>query len=385
MPKFYGAIDLVKNELQNAIIQNLGTAPSSPTKGQIYFNSTDNILYYYDGTAWTAAKGGAPGGAAGGDLGGTYPNPTVVKASGDFTVTGGETILNGASGLTIQDVQLQRTAVGALTLGATQINLLANTDLNNKRITRLSDPLSTNDAATKNYVDSVASGLQAKHSVKAATTGNVVLNPSPGAVDGVTLVNGDRVLVKSQTAPAENGIYYVNAGILFRAQDTDVWTELVSAYCWVEQGTVNADTGWVCTVDTGGTIGTTPVTWAQFNGAPATTAGAGLTKTGNQIDVIAGDATLTVAADSIIVNQTIVAMKSDLTALPHKYSQVLVGTTSPEVVTHNLNTQDILVGVHNGVSPFTAAEVDWDATSLNTVTLRFNPVLGAGYRVVVMG
>jgi hypothetical protein len=69
----------------------------------------------------------------------------------------------------------------------------------------------------------------------------------------------------------------------------------------------------------------------------------------------------------------------------NKYSAALTGTASPEVVTHNLNTRDVHVTVYNGATPYTAVEVDWDATSVNTITIRYNPNLGAGYRVVVLG
>ena len=68
-----------------------------------------------------------------------------------------------------------------------------------------------------------------------------------------------------------------------------------------------------------------------------------------------------------------------------KFAAALVGTASPETITHNLNTQDIMLMVHNGASPFTSVEVDWDATTANTAVIRYNPSLGAGYRVVVMG
>jgi hypothetical protein len=175
-------------------------------------------------------------------------------------------------------------------------------NLNSQRITSLADPTGALDGANKQYVDAVAQGLAPKDSVRAATTANIVIATALNAadvIDGVTLANGDRVLVKDQSAPAENGIYVVAASPA-RATDADAWAELPAAFTFVEQGTVNADTGWVCTADQGGTLNTTAVTWAQFSGAGAIVSGAGLTKTGSTLDVGAG-AGIQVNADSVQV------------------------------------------------------------------------------------
>jgi hypothetical protein len=104
---------------------------------------------------------------------------------------------------------------------------------------------------------------------------------------------------------------------------------------------------------------------------------------------VAGDTSLTVAADSIVVNTaviaTVAALNSAVAGVVKKFAAGLTGTASPETVTHNLNTRDVQVTVLNGASPYTAVEVDWDATTVNTVTIRYNPNLGAGYRAVVVG
>jgi len=120
------------------------------------------------------------------------------------------------------------------------------------------DPVANLGAATKQYVDSVAQGLDPKASVKAATTGAITLS-APQTIDGVAVVAGDRVLVKNQAAPATNGIYIVQAAAWTRASDMDAWSEVPGAFCFVEQGTTNGDTGWVCTSDQGGTLGTTAI------------------------------------------------------------------------------------------------------------------------------
>ena len=103
--------------------------------------------------------------------------------------------------------------------------------------------------------------------VKASTTANITLSGAQ-TIDGISCIAGDRVLVKSQTAPAENGIYVVAAGSWTRATDADTWAELISLAVSIEQGSSLADTQWICTVDTGGTIGVTAVTWAGFLTTP---------------------------------------------------------------------------------------------------------------------
>lgn len=156
--------------------------------------------------------------------------------------------------------------------------------LNSQLITNLADPVSDQDAATKFYVDSVAQGLDVKASVVAATTGNITLSGLQN-IDGISVGAGDRVLVKNQDAPEENGIYIASASAWTRSSDANTWAELVSAYTFVETGSTYADTGWVCTVNQGGTLGTTAVTWTQFSGAGTYLAGTGLTLTGNTFSI----------------------------------------------------------------------------------------------------
>ena len=158
----------------------------------------------------------------------------------------------------------------------------------------------TNDQTTKNYVDLTAQGLDPKQSVKAATTANLASMSGPLTVDGISLVAGDRVLVKDQTTTSANGVYVVASGAWTRTLDMDEWVHLPGAYLFVEQGTVNADMGYLCTADQGGTLNTTAITFVQFNGAGQVIAGAGLTKTGNQLDVGTASSTrIVVNADNI--------------------------------------------------------------------------------------
>ena len=170
--------------------------------------------------------------------------------------------------------------------------------VNGQRIVTLGPPQVSDDAATKFYVDTVAQGLDAKNSVRAATTSPITLSGTQMIDSVVSVVAGDRVLVKSQAAAKDNGIYIVAAGAWTRAPDMDTWAEVVGSYVFVEDGYTNVSTGWVNTNLPGGTIGTTNMYFTQFSGAGQINPGTGLTKTGNTIDVGAG-AGISVAADSV--------------------------------------------------------------------------------------
>lgn len=194
--------------------------------------------------------------------------------------------------------------------------------MNSQKITNLATPTLDTDAATKAYVDASRSGLDVKESVRAATTVTVgtynatggtsargQLTACPNTLDGVTLAGTDRVLVKNHSTPAANGIYVVTTlgtganGVWDRATDFDADAEVTSgAFTFVSEGTSNADSGWVLTTDgtivIGGSSGTS-LTFAQFSGAGQITAGAGLTKTGNTLDVVGTAGRIVANADSI--------------------------------------------------------------------------------------
>lgn len=158
------------------------------------------------------------------------------------------------------------------------------------RVSGLTDPVNAQDVATKNYVDAVAQGQDPKASVRAATTANITLSAAQ-TIDGVSVIAGDRVLVKNQSTGSQNGIYLCASGSWTRTTDADSWAELPGAFVFVEEGTLNGDTGWTCTVNAGGTLGSTSVTWTQFSGAGAYTAGTGLTQTGTQFSITANGVT----------------------------------------------------------------------------------------------
>lgn len=154
------------------------------------------------------------------------------------------------------------------------------------------DPSVGLGAATKQYVDSVATGLDVKPSVRVATSAQTTLSGT-ATIDGVATSVGDRILVRAQTAPAENGIYVRAAGAWTRATDMDAWAEVPGAFVFVEDGTVYADTGWVATSNAGGTLGTTAITWSQFAGVGSYSASGGITLTGTNFtrDALTGDVT----------------------------------------------------------------------------------------------
>jgi hypothetical protein len=163
------------------------------------------------------------------------------------------------------------------------------------KITGLGTPTDGTDAATKNYVDSAAQGIDWKASVRAATTAAVTLASdleNGDTLDGVTLATGDRVLVKNQSTGSENGIYVVkSSGAPDRSTDADTGAELTSNFAvFVEEGTVNADQGYTLTNNGSITIGTTALTFTQFTGLGQIIAGTGLDKTGNTLDI---DSTVT--------------------------------------------------------------------------------------------
>jgi hypothetical protein len=162
------------------------------------------------------------------------------------------------------------------------------------------------DAATKAYVDGVASGLDVKASVRVATTANVDLSEAlenGDVVDGVTLATGNRVLVKNQSTGSQNGIYVVQAsGAAVRATDADADAEVTPGlFTFVEEGTANGNTGWVLTTDSPITVGSTALAFSQFSDSAALTAGSGLTLTGNDLSVNVDDSTIEISSDILRV------------------------------------------------------------------------------------
>lgn len=332
--KFVTPINLNNFELQNARVQNLGSAPGGlgvGDKGRIYFDTVSNGLYVWDGSTWASATvADATSGAKGviqltNALAGTAASPAI--AANYIT----NAMINSGAAIAYSKLSLSNSIVNAdIATGAaialsklatdplaranhtgtqtaatisdfdTQVRTsrldqmaapTASVSLNSQRITNLADPSGAQDAATRAYVDGKAQGLDIKESVRGASTANVTISPGGASFvhDGVTYANGDRILLKDQSTGSQNGIYVVggvgSSVTLTRATDADTSAEVTAGmYVWSEEGTTNADSAWVLTTNNPITLGTTALVFTLFSSASALIAGTGLTKSGNAID-----------------------------------------------------------------------------------------------------
>ena len=248
-------------------------------------------------------------------------------------------VANGGTGTTNGSI----TGTGALTFtaaaGNNNVNLVPTgtgiVDVGGKRVGNAADPTQATDLATKAYVDGLSNGLDVKASVVAASTAALTVTYSNGTggvgatltnagtqaafvLDSIALAQGDRVLIKDQAAPLQNGVYTVTTvgtistnWVLTRATDFDnsPGTEVSpGTFFFVEQGTTQADNGYVISTNTAITIGTTAITFSQFSGAGQITAGAGLTKSGNTIDVVGTANRISVATDSIDIDAAYIGL-----------------------------------------------------------------------------
>jgi len=486
--KFLVNLDLNQNQLLNAQIQNLATAPSAPVNGQIYYNTTSNTLLYYNGNGWIPTGGftvgtlGARPAASAANAGTFYyasdnyliyysngsswqqaeafgsGQSTAVAIAGSAAdgtstnyaradhahagpgfgavtaqTTNGASSSNGTAttvahsdhthgtpaltAVTPTNITATTAAVGTGTAAAHEDHThgftpgnftldtfgapAANVAFNAKKITGLADPTSAQDAATKNYVDSTAQGLNVKGSVLAATTTSITLVGAQ-TVDGVSVVAGNRVLVKNQSTSSQNGIYVVQTVAWTRS--TDETTPTVGDFTFVESGSTQAAQGYIVTSTTGG------VTWTQFSAAGEYTAGNGISISGQSIafnptstgglQAASGGASILLATNSglatsssgltatagtgITTASNTIAI--DTTVVVRKYAATIGdGSSTSITVTHNLGTRDVQVTVYDA-SGYNEVIADVTHSTTNTVTVAFSvaPASNA-YRVVVFG
>jgi hypothetical protein len=246
-------------------------------------------------------------------------NSTITLGSSTLTLGSTTTDIAGITSLVVDDI-----TINGQTISTTASN--KNIELSPHSTGTVTVPsgykdragFTDNSLANKAYVDSVSQGLDVKNSVEAATTTNLSATYSNGTagvgatltfgsavttLDGYTLVNGDRILVKDQTNAFENGIYTRTSSTVFtRAIDADTSSDLSGGvFVFVEQGTANGDNGYVFTHNGAPTIGTTNLPVSQFSGAGQITAGAALTKSGNQLDVAVDNSSIEITTDALNV------------------------------------------------------------------------------------
>jgi hypothetical protein len=339
---------------------NIPAGKSLTAQGAAYFISTLAVTGASTMASTLAVTGAIT--ATGGVVGNVTGNVTsagtstladvVITGTLDMTVgsaatiTGLSTPTNASDAANKGYVDTQDALRLALT-GGTMSGAIA---MSNTKITGLATPTADQDASTKAYVDSVAQGLDVKGSCRASTVSNITLSGAQ-TIDGVVIIAGDRVLVKDQSTAADNGIYLCASGTWTRTTDADTWIKLTGAFTFIEDGTANDNTGWVCTIPPGGTLGTTAVTFEQFSGAGQITAGLGLSKTGNTIDVGTASASrIVVGANDIDLATTGVAASTYQSMTVDVYGRVTNGTNPTTLAGYNISDAYTQTQVNNALA-----------------------------------
>lgn len=353
MAKFVADLDVNQNQIKNGKFESLASDPSTGNfEGRLFYNSTEKVI------KWRTDAGVRKALHTVQSSGSQATALTVSESNGTVSITANlasgsdagllsttfYNLLNGATSSNTASTLVKRDVSGNFTAGT----ITATT------VTGLNDPTNPLDAANKQYVDAARSGLDVKQSVHAASTANVTVTYSAtggtsgrgqitgvtNVIDGVTLEAGDRVLLKDQTTGAQNGIWVVTTvgtgsnGTWDRATDFDTDAEVTAgAFTFVEEGTVNGDSGFVLTTNNPITIGGssgTALVWAQFSGSGTITAGTGMTKTGSTLDVIGTTDRIVANADSIDIAATYAGQTSIVTL-----GTVTTGTWSATTIAVN--------------------------------------------------
>jgi hypothetical protein len=296
---------------------------------------------------------------------------TITGTSNEITLSNGD----GVSGNPTVSIPSALTLTGKTITGGTYSNIVATS-------TMAGDPTSALHIATKQYVDSVAAGLGKRSTVRAASTANITISSALNngdSLDGVTLADGDLVLVKDQSSAEQNGIYVVGST---PARDDlfDTYDEHPGSLIAIEEGTTNADDLYLCTSNTGGTLDTTAIAYTRVfpgsGGTVTSVATAGLATGGT----ITGSGTVTVSING----------QSGLSASPVAADEFAIydadATTHKKITTTELFGSDVLTATareytkaqnFNMTTLTDGANISWDLSSnqVATVTLGGNRTL----------
>ena len=336
---FFGGEGIDTTVANNAITIAAEDATAS-NKGIASFSSDDFAVT--SGAVTVKASGITNTQLAGSIANAKLANSSVTIGSDEISLGGTQTDLNGITSLDVDNITIDGNTVSSTNSNGNIVldpNGTGTVDVSGAKITTVGTPSQSTDAATKGYVDGVINGLDVKNSVQFASTANVagtynnangtITAGSNGALsmDGGSPSIGDRVLLKDQTSNVQNGIYTVTtagsasaAYILTRANDADTAAEISGgSFFFVEQGSANADNGYVTTHNGTPTLGSSAITFEQFSGAGQIGAGDALTKSGNTLNVGVDDSSIEINSDALRVKASgitnaMLAGSIDLTA-----------------------------------------------------------------------
>ena len=306
-----------------------GTDATASSKGVASFSNSD---FAVSSGAVTIKTGGVTSGQLAGSIANSkLANDGITIGSTDTSLGDTITALAGMTEIAVDNITLNANTISTTNSNGDMVlapNGSGSVTVPSGYTARAG--FGSDSLVNKSYVDSVANGLDVKASVRVATTANLAGTYDNGAgtitagsngaisVDGVTLVVNDRVLVKDQSTAAQNGFYKVTtvgsgsaAFVLTRTPDADAASELTAgAFTFTEEGTANADNGYVLSTNGAITLGTTGITFEQFSGAGQISAGNGLTKTGNTIDVVGTADKITVSSNAITIASSYVGQNT---------------------------------------------------------------------------
>jgi hypothetical protein len=247
----------------------------------------------------------------------------VGTASVFDLTTAGKALLDDA------DASTQRTTLGLGTIATQNSNSVS---LTGGSITGLGDPATSSEAATKNYVDNLVAGLRTRAVARVASTANVVIASeleNGDTIDGVTLVTGDRVLLKNQSTASQNGLYIVVAsGAASRDTEFDTIEELAGQLILISEGSANADDLYLCTTDTSATLGSSTISYTQvFPSSGGTVTSVAVADSGSSEFTVTGSPITSSGTISLAIN-TINATKIGTGSVDNTEFDYLAGVTS---------------------------------------------------------